>query len=79
MKVGSIEASIFRNIDEIGKKKICGNIAVAGDIEMLNIDKIEDVAILLASNEIAYWNLEILIKIRVNVILEILKYISEVF
>lgn len=57
-KVGSIEADrnvgIFRNIDEIGKKKICGNIAVAGDIEMLNIDKIEDVAILLASNEIAY-------------------------
>lgn len=57
-KVGSIEADrkvgIFRDIDEIGKKKICGNIAVAGDIETLNIDKIEDVAILLASNEIAY-------------------------
>lgn len=55
-KVGSIEADrkvgIFRDIDEIGKKKICGNIAVAGDT--LNIDKIEDVAILLASNEIAY-------------------------
>ena len=53
-KVASIEAGIFRNIDEIGNKKIRGSIAVAGDIEMSDIDKIEDVAILLASNEVAY-------------------------
>lgn len=53
-KVASIEAGIFRNIDEIGNKKIRRSIAVAGDIEMSDIDKIEDVAILLASNEVAY-------------------------